>query len=118
MKLEKYCAKFGKCVTISGNRSAYYDINGIKIRLSDHISRCTDAFIQIIEKGDKFVISRVCNGEIDICTLQQAQEYIRLIAKFPGLFVLEKSATVLGIPFSSLTPGQRQSVKMAIKNVK
>jgi len=115
MKLDKYCARLGQRVTISGNRSEYYMIGDRKIRVSDHISRSTDAFLQIIETGDVFVVSDVASGEVRVLSYRKVQSFLRAIHDFPSLFTPKTDKNyIMGIHQNQLTEGQLHSVKMAI----
>lgn len=130
-RLEKYCSKFGNLVGESqSGRSKYYKINNKILRLSDHIGNNSSGNLHIIEKNGMFIIHRPSTGTIDICSYRQAQEYIRILVRFPELVAdsnkivfehaidSEESNTILGIPADKLTPGQLQAVQMAIKKHK
>ena len=124
--VDKYISKFSEKIGESSTGcSKYYQIGYKVVRVSDHIGKNSDGLFQIVVKPNGYLIYHPGTGTINICTYRQVQEFIRTLCLFPVddrtrqeiVLAKENDQTVLGIPFTALTEGQRTSVKTIVDKI-
>ena len=112
--------------------SAYFEINGRKVRLSDHISTVATnqhGMISIVipsNDSDKFIIQCHGNGRMSVVDYEQVKEFVRTFSQIPMIFGKSTlnghsdeglkeppvdGLNVLGIPANVFTDGQLKLIK-------
>ena len=136
-KLQRYAASLVKdkehdIIQSKGTNSVYYDFNGNRVRLSDHLPAEANVekygmALSIIstEEPNTFVLQRECSGFLTVITYRKAQEILRsflyisnILPRPSATFRMEKEFYEEGIMIKDIPNGTfTREEKKIINNI-
>ena len=141
-KLQRYAAslvsdKENDIIQAHGTNSVYYNFNGNRVRISDHLpaEKNVETYgmaLSIIstEDDNAFVLQRECSGYLTVITYRRAQEILRSFVSISNIlkrpesnFHLEqefydKGTYINNIPANMFNENERRKIMNIINNVK
>lgn len=141
-KLQRYAASLVKdkendIIQAHGTNSVYYNFNGNRVRISDHLPaehnvETYGMALSIIstEDDNTFVLQRECSGYLTVITYRRAQEILRSFVSLANIikrpdsnFHLEREFYDFGIainniPSQMFNTNERKKIMNIIDNVK
>lgn len=141
-KLQRYAASLVKnkdsdIIQSKSTNSAYYNFNGNRVRISDHLPAEHNADVygmalSIISTPDDniFVVQTECTGFVEVITYRKAQEILRSFNTISNLvkrpehpFMMEREFyengfVVDGLPTGTLSKKSLSKIKSAIQEAK
>ena len=94
-KIERYvellAKKYDNCELSFGLKSRYYTIGNKILRISDHVSSASDAYLSIIvpsfSTGGNYVLHAHNGGQISVVDYEKAKEIVRSFFYLSSIFV-------------------------------